>query len=67
MMDDVRELTRCYPAEERKRIADQRRRLEFLKLCGRNSQEAEKTLELFQHSQEIFERILRTVEEEVSI
>ena len=66
-MDDVRELTRRYLAEECKRVADQRLRLEFLKLCGRNIHEAEDTLELFEQSQEIFERILQTVEEEVSI
>src|SRR5262245_63342976 len=61
-MEDTLDLTRRHVVTGRQIITHQLQQIEFLKLRQLDTREAERTLELFEQSQRIFEEHLRALE-----
>jgi hypothetical protein len=60
-MSEILDIARRYVVDGRQIIAEQRLRVEWLRALGRDTRDAELTLELFEYSLGILEQHLRTI------
>lgn len=60
-MSEIFDIARRYVVDGRRIIAEQQLRIEWLRAMGRDTRDAELTLELFEYSLGILEDHLRTI------
>jgi hypothetical protein len=60
-MSEILDIARRYVVDGRRIIAEQQLRIEWLRAMGRDTRDAELTLELFEYSLGILEDHLRTI------